>query len=260
MHKRLPVLPGRQRPLLFAHRGQSTDAPENTMAAFSLARERGIPGIELDIHITKDGAILVIHDDDTERVVPGSAFRINSTSAKELRSLDVGSWKGSQWRGEKIPILAEVLEEYKGSLYFDIEIKGRTTQDLGLEAALADLLQDFRMGPESIVVSSFNPIILRRFKILSPHIPTAIIYCNSDELPRYLHKGQGRWIAAADFLKPKFDEISYRRIAMVKKMRLRPIIPWTVDEGSDAEALLNSGAEGLVSNHPDSLGIPLSQF
>lgn len=258
MFKRIQPLPGRARPLVFAHRGLSADAPENTMGAFRLARSVGVPGIELDIHLSADGAIMVIHDDDTARVCPGSSLAVGQSRSQDLRKLDVGAWKAARWAGERIPVLAEVLEELKGDLYFDIEIKGRSTHDLGLEAALADLLADFKLDASSVVVSSFNPIILRRFKVLAPHIPTAIIYCDSDELPRYLRRGEGRWIAAADFLKPKSTELSPGRVRLGHSLGLRPVVPWTVDQPDEAAALLKAGCVGLVSNQPHRLGLPLS--
>ena len=154
----IPLLPGRERPLLFAHRGLSSEAPENTMAAFRLARDYGVPGIELDIHLTKDGKIVVIHDGSTARTSPGSALPVEASSYNELAALDVGSWKDARFSGERVPLLSEVLEEFAPAMYFDIEIKAPTTADIGLEAALAKLLADMKLGAESVAVSSFNPV------------------------------------------------------------------------------------------------------
>lgn len=259
MFRRLAPFPGRDKPLLFAHRGLSSEAPENTMAAFRLARQYGIPGIELDVHMSADGAVVVMHDETTDRVAPGSSLAIGQSSVTALRKLDIGSWKGHQWKGERIPVLAELFEEFRGGFYYDIEIKGKGTGDLGLEAAIASLLADFRLDAESVCVSSFNPISLRRFKVLSPAIPTAIIYCDSEELPPYLRHGEGRWIGAADFLKPKHTELRPVAMRLGRMLGCRPSLPWTVDEPEHAARALEAGCIGVISNRPQALGLPLAR-
>ncbi len=255
MFKRIAPLPGREKPLVFAHRGLSSEAPENTMAAFRLARQYGIPGIELDVHLSEDGAIVVMHDETTERVCPGSNRRISDSRISELRKLDIGSWKDPRWAGERVPVLAELFEEFRDCFYFDIEIKGKGTGDLGLEAAIASLLDDFKLDAETVFVSSFNPVILRRFKVLSPRIPTAIIYHDHAEMPPYLRRGEGRWIGAADFLKPKHTELHPLGIKLGRMLHGRPVLPWTVDTPEDAARVLTMGCIGVISNKPHQLGL-----
>ena len=94
-------------PQIIAHRGASADAPENTLAAFRLGWEQDADGIEGDFRLSADGRIVCIHDDDTQRVA-GSRLVVSETSYNDLHALDVGRWKGEQWRGERIPSLAEV--------------------------------------------------------------------------------------------------------------------------------------------------------
>ena len=98
--------------LWIAHRGESFDAPENTLSAFRLATQSGADGIECDIHMTQDGEIVCIHDADTIRT-SNAAFRISETSFPELRKIDFGSWKDAKWQGEKIPLLSELLDIVK---------------------------------------------------------------------------------------------------------------------------------------------------
>jgi glycerophosphoryl diester phosphodiesterase len=194
--RRLPLLPEAPRPLLFAHRGLSALAPENTMAAFRLARENGIPGLELDVHLSVDGRIVVVHDHFTDRVAPGQGkgdlgLEVERSTLAALRALDIGSWHSPGFAGERISLLTDVFEELGDSVYYDIEIKNRGAADYGLEAALATVLRD--SAPTGrYFVSSFNPISLARFKTLSPEIATAIIWCESEELPWYLRRGAGR--------------------------------------------------------------------
>src|SRR6478609_1034971 len=99
-----------RRPLLIAHRGESHLAPENTLAAFRLAWSLGDDAIELDVHLTRDGQVVVCHDDDTSRTTGGRTKRVvRDSAAGELRALDVGAWKGPQYAGERMPLLEEVL-------------------------------------------------------------------------------------------------------------------------------------------------------
>jgi len=245
---RLPLLPDFPRPLLFAHRGVSSVAPENTRAAFALARGLGVPGVELDVHLCASGELVVTHDYSTKRVT-GTELEIEATPWECLRDLDAGSWKGPAYKGEGFPLLADLLEEFGKDLYWDIEIKSRDTADRGLEAALARLLANPRLAGR-IAVSSFNPFAVRRFKALSPDIPTAIIWCRAKDQPWYLRRGQGRWIAHTDYLKP--DK------ALVKTTPLpggRERAAWTVDDPAEARRLLSLGCSGIISNRPHELGI-----
>jgi glycerophosphoryl diester phosphodiesterase len=256
---RVPFFPGIARPLLFAHRGISSIAPENTMASFKLARERGIPGIELDVHLTSDGKLAVIHDHSTARVTTGAALEIERSTWKELSAIDVGSWKGSEWKGERIVELRQLFEEFGDAFYYDVEIKSNVASDYGLEKALAACLRDAFSSSGSlagrILISSFNPMALARFKYLSSALPTAIIWSGDAEVPAYLRHGEGRWIGKVDVLKP--DKAKVRRLSSFrwKNMGRYPILPWTVDEGAEAARLLNLGCEGIISNKPQELGL-----
>jgi len=253
---RVPLLPDAPRPLLFAHRGLSAIAPENTMAAFRLARERGVPGIELDIHLLASGELVVVHDPDAMRTC-GQSLRFETATLADVRSLDAGSWKGSAWSGERVPLLAEVFEEFGDTIYYDIEIKSKTAEDKGTELALSKLIDGFHIG-SSVAISSFNPIALARFKRFSPLIPTAAIWCDEPDMPWYLRRGEGRWLARCDYLKPD------RRLARPGDWSRgrgpasawrRPVVPWVVDDGAEARELLAAGCVGLVSNDPSALGL-----
>jgi glycerophosphoryl diester phosphodiesterase len=108
--------------LIIAHRGESFDAPENTLAAINLAWERGADAVEIDIHLTKDNHIVVIHDFNTRRLT-GVSKNIKDQTLAELRKLDVGLWKNDNWKGEKIPTLSEVFETVPHGKKIIIEIK-----------------------------------------------------------------------------------------------------------------------------------------
>lgn len=256
---RVPLFPGIARPLLFAHRGMSSAAPENTMAAFKLARETGVPGIELDVHLTSDGKLAVIHDHNTARVTTGAGLEIETSTWKELSEIDIGSWKGNEWKGERIIELRQLFEEFGEAFYYDVEIKSHVASDYGLEKTLAACLRDAfaSMGSLAgrILISSFNPLALARFKYLSSALPTAIIWSGDSDVPAYLRHGEGRWIGKVDVLKP--DRVKVRRLSSFRWKDLGgyPILPWTVDNRAEAERLLALGCEGVISNRPQELGI-----
>ncbi len=253
---RLVPLPGRDRPLVFAHRGLSSEAPENSMAAFRLAKQMGAPGVELDIHLTADGQLVVIHDHTTARVSPGTSLNVEASTMAQLREVDIGSWKDGRFKAERPPLLSELFEELGNDLYFDVEIKSAKAEDKGLEAAFAKLLSDFKYGAERIVVSSFNPVAIKRFKALCPSVPTAIIYCIADDVPAYLRRGEGRWIAHADFLKPKHTQATKAGLAMGRLVGGRKVVPWTIDDPAVAARVLSIGCDGVISNMPHRLGLP----
>ncbi len=230
-------------PLLFAHRGLRNDYPENTFSAFKAARLWGVPGIELDVHITSDGKIVVIHDDDMKRV-GGRDLRVEESTYADLKDIDIGSHLDGDFSDERIPLLEDVLAALGGDCYFDIELKNGVKADRGLAAAVAQVIT--RVKPHApLIVSSFNPLELRRFHAVMPQISTAAIYSRDKDVPWYLRSGLGRMIGSADGYKPH-EPLAKHRI----KWSMRWSIPWTVNNKAAGTRLLKAGAIGLVSDDP----------
>ena len=248
------------RPLVFAHRGLSSLAPENTMAAFKLARELGMPGVELDVHLTSDGKLAVFHDHSTARLA-GTSLELERSTWKDLSALDIGVWKDNNFKGERMIELAELFEEFGESLYYDVELKSNIAADYGLEAAVAACLRDAFASTAGltgrILVSSFNPMALARFKYLSPAIPTAIIWSGESDVPAYLRHGEGRWIGKVDALKPDRAKVTRLSAFRWRNVGGYPVVPWTVDSPAEAARLLSLGCEGVISNRPQELGLAL---
>src|SRR4029450_1089796 len=109
-------------PLVIAHRGASSYAPENTLAAFDLAIRMGVSDLELDIHAASDGHLVVIHDDTVDRTTNGFG-PVTSHTLATLAALDAGSWFHPKFAGERIPTFEDVLERYKGRAHIHTEIK-----------------------------------------------------------------------------------------------------------------------------------------
>jgi len=256
--RHIPLFPDMPRPLLFAHRGISSLAPENTRASYALARDKGIPGIELDVHLTSDGKLAVIHDHTTARVASEN-LEIEHSTWKELSAVDIGAWKGAQWKGERIMLLSELFEEFGESFYYDVELKSHIASDYGLEAAVAACMRDAFATKNALasklLVSSFNPLSLARFKYLAPAIPTAIIWAGDTSVPAYLRHGEGRWIGKVDVLKPVRTKVTRLSSFRWRNLGRYPILPWTVDDADEAAKLLSLGCEGVISNRPQELRI-----
>lgn len=150
-------------PLIVAHRGASRDAPENTIPAFKLSWEQGADAIEGDFHLTKDGHIVCIHDDNTKRVSNANMVVRNSTLA-ELRRLDVGRHHGETSKGVAIPTIAEVFSTIPARKTIYIEIKCGTE----VIPALLGEIRKSRLKEEQIVVICFNQKVIQELKANAP--------------------------------------------------------------------------------------------
>lgn len=161
--------------ILTAHRGESYIAPENTLAAFRLAWELGAESTELDVHMSADGKIMVMHDGHTGRTA-GEDLIIKETDSARLRQLDVGRWKGEQYAGERIPFLEEALDTVPPGTKLLLEIK------CGVEAlpTIREILD--ASGKRSQVISiSFNLEVVTESKKLMPDLETLLIRsCQKD--------------------------------------------------------------------------------
>ncbi|GHV79904.1 glycerophosphoryl diester phosphodiesterase [Spirochaetia bacterium] len=240
---RIPLLPDRPRPLVFAHRGCSSLAPENTMVAFRLARDLGAPGLELDVHVCATGELVVAHDDTL------NGRDIGELTLAEIRRIDVGS-------GERPPLLEDVLEEFCPGIYIDIELKSRKIRNDPLPGPVAETLRSFGdRTKNAVTVSSFNPFCLAAFKRLCPQCSAAIIWSADSEVPFILRYGLGRFLASCDYVKPVYTQVSprsYRRIACGEG---RPLVPWVLDDPVTARRMLDMGCEGIITNRPQDMGI-----
>ena len=136
-----------------AHRGASSYAPENTFAAYDKALVMGVNHVEIDVHLTLDGHIVVIHDDTVDRTTDGQG-RVADFTLDELRTLDAGGWFSAEYEGERIRSLGETLEHYKGRLHFHIEIKQREIAG-GLARRTIDMVRGYGLT-DSVTITSFR--------------------------------------------------------------------------------------------------------
>ncbi len=246
-------------PLLFAHRGVSSLAPENTLAAFRKAKELGIPGIELDVHLTKDGELVVIHDESIKRtarlvsretgeVHDAPDIEIEETNYEELLKYDYGIWFGKEFAGEKLPLLSEVLEVIGTDMYADIEIKIDTFNVKAVAKKTAEVIQESLQknpkNPNRFLASSFNPLAIREFKKYST-IPTALIYDTNPKSNFWVKGGKFRWFCKPTVLKPCWKDVTGKE--------QKEVWVWTVDDAEIARNLVSKGIKGICSNRPQDI-------
>jgi glycerophosphoryl diester phosphodiesterase len=230
-------------PLVIAHRGASLRAPENTLAALRQAIQDGADAVELDVRLTRDGVPVVLHDASLERTT-GVAAQVADVTLDQLRRLDAGAWFGRDFRGEGIPTLEEVLTEIAPVLLVDVELKPAWSPD-GLHKRVREVIH--RSGFASrVLVSSFDPRALMRFRRSMAHVPTGLL----------LRKAEPRWMrwALPWFVRPQFLNLEDGMLSL-QRLRTaadagRRILVWTVDDPERLRRLFEAGARGVITRAP----------
>jgi len=226
----------RGRPRVWAHRGDSAHAPENTMLAFDKARAAGADGLELDVRLDGDNNVVVFHDSPLERLtgLPGCMEQLPAAERARLR---VG--------GEPVPLLADVLAEF--DLEIDVEIKAlKIGRMAALVAATAQVIRASGRA-DQILVSSFDPVSLLQLHQRLPEV--ALAYLFHDEQPLPLRRGWvGSWIGAS-LLHPQHTLCTPERVKAWHTAGL-PVNAWTVDDRGELERLAELGVDGVFSNDP----------
>jgi glycerophosphoryl diester phosphodiesterase len=232
------------RPKILGHRGASADAPENTLAAFRLALEQGADGFELDAWRCGTGEVVVHHDPDTRRTGQ-AALRVSRAALRDLRALDVGAWRGERFRGERIPLLAEVLEALPGALV-NVELKSAGLPDLALAGAVARALRAARAA-ERCVVSSFDALLLAAFRVAAPEVGSGLIF--ADDRSWRLRAAVGARLARPGAVHPQASLVTAARMAAWRGRGLA-VRAWTVDDDGEIRRLAQLGVAAIVTNRP----------
>ena len=228
--------------MVIAHRGASSYAPENTLAAFDLALRMEVRHIELDVDFTSDSHIVVIHDDTVDRTTNGSG-PVTSHTLAALRGFDAGSWFGARFAGERIPTFDEVLARYKGRVHIHTEIKGHSPS---LSQRTADLIRKHGMEGQ-VTITSFQSVRLEEMRAYAPELPMGwLVREVSDPIIAQAHAmGVTQLCPRADLITPE----------LVRRLHAEGFVAraWGVTTEELMQQVVQAGADGMTVNFPDKL-------
>jgi len=230
--------------LVIAHRGASGNAPENTLAAFRKAVALGATFIETDLQLSRDAHFVAIHDETVNRTTNGQGA-VHGMTLTELRRLDAGSWFGSEFAGERIPTLEEILEfSKKNDVVFYLEIKPGGSW--GGEHALIGSLRESGEIPR-VVVISFDAAIVLNLRKIEPTLMTGLLYDGQIETPldKAVAIGARQLLVRGDLVTPAL-------LAEARKKDLQ-VVCWTVNHPAHMRMLAAAGVDGIMSDYPDRL-------
>jgi glycerophosphoryl diester phosphodiesterase len=230
-----------RKPIVVGHRGAGGLAPENTLAAFQVAADLGIDGVEFDVQLTKDGHPIVFHDDEVQRVTDGTG-QVADLTLGELKTLDAGAKFAPRFRGERVPSLRDALDFLRGTdLLLFIELKAPWRYP-GIEEAVVSLIREFELV-EHALVSTFHHPALYTLHHLAPEIALAELWF--DRLPRDDEIAFNIIDALDSLCTPEQIARLHRRGVTVTA--------WTVNDLDTARDLMDAGIDGLTTDYPDRL-------
>lgn len=223
--------------VIWAHRGASGDAPENTLSAFRLAEHAGADGLELDVRLTADGVPMVLHDDTLDRTTNVRGM-LAAYSLRDLQHVDAGSWFAPQFAGEAVPTLEQVLQWAGERLYLNLEIK-----EYAAGMAVKELLSQF---PHCrVLISSFDHGLLKSLYANAPEIPVGFL----SETRGWHRQLCDAASCGAESFHPRQDLVTPASIAQCHALGLK-VYPWVVDDVVRFRALLQMGVDGVFTNYP----------
>ncbi|WP_238590775.1 glycerophosphodiester phosphodiesterase [Paenibacillus beijingensis] len=239
------------RPLIIGHRGAAGEAPENTMASFLLAVEQGCDMIELDVHLTADGKLAVIHDETLDRTTDRKGIIRGKTYA-EISEADAGSWFAERFRGERVPLLEEVYEAVPQHVQINVEVKN------GYGGAIEPVMDAFLGDGDRLqrtVVSSFDHKLLARMNRSRTDLKIGLLYAG-----RLIdHAGYAGIMGCPVYsLHPHFHSIDAEDVARAKDAGIA-IYPWTANHEADLQSLIDLGVAGIITDFPVRLKRMLEQ-
>lgn len=231
-----------------AHRGATGYAPENTIAAFDKGVEMKADYIEIDVQRSKDGELVIIHDNTVDRTTDGTGY-VRDLTFEQIRSLDAGSWKGEQFTGEKIPTFDEILDRYHGKVGILIELKSPELYP-GIEEQVAQKLIEQNLDKpqnEKIIIQSFNFESMKLTNSLLPKVPIGVLTSNRAHTTEQALK---EFATYADYFNPSYGIVSKELVDQVHSLGMK-IQSWTVRSHEAAQFLLDMNVDGIITDYPD---------
>jgi glycerophosphoryl diester phosphodiesterase len=234
-----------RRPLLIGHRGYPARYPENTLAAFTGAMDAGCDMIELDVTLSRDRRVVVIHDDTLDRTTNGSG-PVRDRTAEDIRRLDAGSWFAPRFAAERVPLLDEVIALTAARCMLNIEIKESAFEaDYPVDAVEHQVVKLVKTSGAMgrVIISSFDQRILER--IAAMDAPPAVAYISDHGAD----KGVMEMLLAMKAFSwhPRFTVLTRDQVDMLHAAGLK-VFPWTINTRAEAEKVLALGVDGLICN------------
>jgi glycerophosphoryl diester phosphodiesterase len=232
-------------PLVIAHRGASAFAPENTLSAFRLAEVHGADGIELDAKLTRDSAVIILHDMRLERTTSGTGD-VRDWPLEDIRRLDAGGYFHPRFQGEQVPTLEEVLDALQTGMLINIELTNYGSVFDELPELVFRIIAE-RGVEERVLVSSFNPVAIIKIRRLSEAIRTALLVRTTTPgvVVRLMQQ-----ILRPDYFHPEYGILNNRVLAK-EHAAGRKVMAWTVNGRDEIRRLIASGIDGIITDYPD---------
>jgi len=225
---------------IVAHRGASAYEPENTLRAVRKALELGADAIEVDVRRSKDGRIMVIHDDRLERTTNGTGY-VRDHDLTALRKLDAG-------QGERIPLLEEVLTTVAGAVPLLIEIKEPPTV-----AAVSEIVKEEGLEERVRIISFFDDAVRSSAQLL-PVADRGLLVARMEDHAEHLGTRCVR--LGANWMMPRYTILTEELVRVARALGLR-VLAWTIDDPAVAARAASLGVDGIATNRPDLLRPPL---
>ena len=225
--------------IIIGHRGAPVLALENTLESFIKAFEADVNGIELDVQLSKDGELVVFHDWRLENIT-GSSYNIEDIDYSEIRDL-------SLINKCPIPLLNEVLDIFPRDKFINIEIKSKHYLNTELIEKLIQMIQISQIE-KSVVVSSFNPFVLRSIKKMAPNLSTAFLW-SSEDTTCLFNSPLWIWMCRPDGLHIDINNTDKKNVSWARNNNLA-ILAFTVNNSSDLSKALELGLDGIFSDDP----------
>jgi glycerophosphoryl diester phosphodiesterase len=232
-------------PFIFAHRGASAHAPENTLSAFQLALTQNADGIELDVKLSSDGHVVVIHDPTLDRTT-GTKGRVKDMSLADLRALDAGSFFSETFKGEKIPTLEEVFETMGKRLFINVELTNYTTPRDQLVETVCMLVKKFNLQ-KHVMFSSFFAGNLSKAGSYLPEVPRGLLALNG--IAGAWARSFGYYFGKYQALHPYLSDVTPEQVGRVHRLKGR-IHVWTVNKADDMRKLFRWGVDAIFTDDP----------
>lgn len=243
------------KPIVIAHRGASVTAPENTIAAFTKAIEDGTHAIELDVRLSHDNKVIVIHDSRLERTTNGRG-KVEDFDLEDLKNFDAGSWFNPKFSAEAIPTLEEVFKLVNKKVGINIEIKQKIKNKNKIISSCVELAHKYKKH-KSILITSFEHSLVKKVKQLDSSMMTGIIYSP------VIHLGNSPISLARQYLA---DVIVVSRNYLREKMVIdahnekKMVFVYTIENRNHFDSMVNLKVDGIITNIPKSMKYYLSNL